>query len=196
MASTVRHIVIDMQRLFAETTAWHTPAVMEILPNVLLLAHAFPDETIFAKFMLPRSADEAHGAWQAYYRRWSMLTTETIDPAVQDLVAPLALLAASNNVVEKTTYSVFSAPGFAERLSTENVRTLIFSGVETDVCVLSSVFDAIDAGFEVVVAADAVGSASPQSHQAVLDLLLPRMPDQVRLSSTAALVAQAAGGKA
>ena len=190
MTSAIRHIVIDMQRIFAEETAWHTPAVAEILPNVLALARAFPDQTIFAKFMLPRSADEAHGSWQTYYRRWSMLTTDNIDPSIKDLVAPLHAIAAPERVVEKTTYSAFAVPGFAERLSSEGVRTLIFSGVETDVCVLASVFDAVDAGFDVLIAVDAVGSSSPPAHQATLDLLLPRMPDQVRLITTRELLAQ------
>ncbi len=29
------HVVIDMQRLFAEDTVWHTPSLHDILPNVL-----------------------------------------------------------------------------------------------------------------------------------------------------------------
>ncbi|MDB5552099.1 MAG: cysteine hydrolase [Rhizobium sp.] len=188
VAPGIRHIVIDMQRLFAEDTPWHTPAVWDILPNVLELTRAFPNETIFAKFMLPPRIEDATGRWQNYYRRWSMLTTENIDPAIQDLVAPLQDMASAASIVEKTGYSVFSVPGFSERLIAEGVETLVFSGVETDVCVLGSVFDAIDAGFDVAVAIDAVGSSSPESHQATLDLVFPRLPDQLRLSTTADLI--------
>ena len=188
MTAGIRHIAIDMQRLFAEETAWHTPAVTEILPNVLTLARAFPEQTIFAKFMLPHRASDASGRWRDYYRRWSMLTTEAIDPAIQDLVAPLKELASPGSIVEKQGYSVFSAAGFSERLAAEGVDTLIFSGVETDVCVLASVLDAIDEGFDVAVAVDAVGSSSPQAHRAMLDHIFPRLPEQLRLSPTADLL--------
>ena len=186
-----RHIVIDMQRLFAEETVWHTPAVTEILPNVLDLTRAFTGRTLFAKFMVPAAPSHATGRWRTYYERWSMLTTGTMDPAMQDLVAPLAALAEHRNVIEKTTYSIFGAPGFHERMSAESVDTLIFSGVETDVCVLASLFDAIDAGFHVIVASDAIGSSAPLSHAATVEHILPRMPEQVEFRTTAELVAAA-----
>jgi nicotinamidase-related amidase len=188
--SNIRHIVIDMQRLFAEETVWHTPVMAEILPNVLKLTNAYPENTLFAKFMVPHTPEHAPGSWETYYRRWSMLTTGQMDPAMQDLMAPLAAVAPKTALVEKTTYSIFGIEGFANRLRQENVDTIIFSGVETDVCVLASVFDAVDAGFHVVVATDAVGSSSPLSHDAILAHVLPRMPDQIELATTAELIAR------
>ena len=189
-----RHVVIDMQRLFAEDTAWHTPAITEILPNVLTLCNAFEGRTLFAKFMLPHTPDHAAGRWRDYYRRWSMLTTAEFDPAFQDLMAPLAARARPEDVLEKPTYSVFQIPGLAERLRGEGVEKLVFSGVETDICVLASVFDAIDAGFHAVVISDAVGSSAPAAHRATLDHVLSRMPDQIDIIPTAWAVA--AGGYA
>jgi nicotinamidase-related amidase len=190
VASNIRHIVIDMQRLFAEETVWHTPVMAEILPNILKLADAYPENTLFAKFMVPHAPEHAPGSWETYYRRWSMLTTGQMDPAMQDLMAPLAAIAPKTALVEKTTYSIFGVEGFADRLRRENVDTIIFSGVETDVCVLASVFDAVDAGFHVVVATDAVGSSSLPSHEAILTHVLPRMPDQIALATTAELTAR------
>jgi nicotinamidase-related amidase len=190
-ARHIRHIVIDMQRLFAEETVWHTPVMAAILPNVLKLADAYYGKTLFAKFMVPHAPEHAAGSWRTYYRRWSMLTTGVMDPAMQDLMAPLAAIAPKASLIEKTTYSIFGVDGFADGLRRERVDTIIFSGVETDVCVLASVFDAVDAGFHVVVATDAVGSSSPQSHEAVLTHVLPRMPEQIELATTAALVARA-----
>src|ERR1700712_4106944 len=138
VARNVRHIVIDMQRLFAEETVWHTPVMTEILPNVLKLSEAYPANTLFAKFMVPHAPEHAPGSWETYYRRWSMLTTGQMDPALQDLMPPLAAIAPKAALVEKTTYSIFGVEGFAERLRQESVDTIIFSGVETDVCVLAS----------------------------------------------------------
>ncbi len=191
LAGNARHIVIDMQRLFAEETAWHTPAVTDILPNVLALTAAFSGRTLFAKFMVPAAPHHANGRWRTYYERWSELTTGTMDPAMQDLVAPLAALARPQDIIEKTTYSIFGASGFQEKMAAEGVDTLIFSGVETEVCVLASLFDAIDAGYHVIVASDAVGSSAPLSHAATVEHVLPRMPEQVTFLTTAELIAAA-----
>jgi nicotinamidase-related amidase len=183
----VRHIAIDMQRLFAEKTVWHTPVIADLLPNVLRLAEIFDGRTLFAKFMVPLAPHHANGRWQVYYERWSMLTTQTMDPAMQDLIAPLAALATSKTTIEKTTYSIFGAADFEQSLRETGVDTLVFSGVETDVCVLASLFDAVDAGFHVIVASDAVGSSDMQSHAAILQHVLPRMPDQIEVVRTNAI---------
>src|ERR1700712_5000043 len=190
VARNIRHIVIDMQRLFAEETVWHTPVMAEILPNILKLAEAYSDNTLFAKFMVPHAPEHAPGSWETYYRRWSMLTTGEMDPAMQDLMAPLATIAPKTAIVEKTTYSIFGVEGFAYSLRRAEVDTIIFSGIETDICVLASVFDAVDAGFHVVIAIDAVGSSSPASHEAILTHVLPRMPEQIELATTAELIAR------
>jgi nicotinamidase-related amidase len=93
--------------------------------------------------------------------------------------------------VEKTTYSIFGAAGFEQGLHGAGVDTLVFSGVETDVCVLASVFDAIDAGFHVIIAADAVGSSDMESHAAIMRHVVPRMPDQIEVMSTKEIAALA-----
>jgi nicotinamidase-related amidase len=61
-------------------------------------------------------------------------------------------------VVAKTSFSVFGEDRFREELAKLSPHTLIFCGVETHVCVLSSVFDALEAGYPVIIAADAVSS--------------------------------------
>ncbi|WP_421869506.1 cysteine hydrolase [Pararhizobium sp.] len=182
------HLVIDMQRLFAEETEWHTPAIAVILPNVLKLSRARPSDTLFARFVVPQNADAAKGAWKTYYRRWSSVTLDAIDPAMLGLVAPLVAIADDRSIVDKETYSIFGSKGFSERLQTAGIDTLIFSGVETDVCVYASVLDAVDAGYRVILAADALASSNVQAHDAVLETLVPRLSDQVEVLSTDAIL--------
>lgn len=182
------HLVIDMQRLFAENTAWHAPALAGLVPAVERLLRAGPARRIFARFTTPATADEARGRWRAYYRRWDAVTGARLDPAMLDLVAPLAALARPGEVVDKPTYSVFAVPGFAERLEAMGVDTLVMSGVETDACVLASLYGAVDRGFHVVLPIDAVASASRTAHEAVLDHLLPRLADQVELTTVEAVL--------
>jgi nicotinamidase-related amidase len=182
------HLVIDMQRLFADETAWHTPAIRTILPNVVRLSRERLAETLFVKFIVPQRAEDAKGRWKNYYRRWSMVTGEALAPGMLDLVEPLALLAGADAQVEKETFSVFGTPGFAERLESLGIDTLVFSGVETDVCVHASVLDAIDLGFRVIVAADAVASGNETAHAMILAHLLPRFAEQLEIASTQAIL--------
>jgi len=182
------HVVIDMQRLFAEDTEWGTPAIGTILPNVLKICQARPAETVFARFVVPQTADDACGSWKTYYRRWSSVTLDVLDVAMLDLVAPLAALADETSIIDKATYSIFGSAGFPERLKAAGIDTLIFSGAETDVCVYASVLDAVDAGYRVILAADALASSDEAAHTVVLNTLVPRLSEQIEVLSTQAIL--------
>ena len=182
------HIVIDMQRLFAEHTEWHTPPLMQILPNVTLLAQASGARTVYARFITPANPGAAPRQWQAYYRRWASVTTDQMDPALFDLVAPLADLARSGHTIDKPTFSLFGTAEFADLLTRLGTDTLIFTGVETDMCVLASVLPAVDLGLRVIIVTDAVGSSDQAAHDATITHLLPRLSDQIELTDTATIL--------
>jgi nicotinamidase-related amidase len=183
-SSNVRHIAIDMQRLFAERTDWYSPSMMTILPNVLRLSSALRGQTLYARFTVPRDAEEAHGCWRDFYRRWSTINSRQLRADMIDLVAPLAELATPEQIFDKPGYSIFSSPALDTRLRDAMVDTLILSGVETDVCVYSSVLSAIDLGYSVVLASDALASPDDEAHRAVLLHLAPRLPEQIKIMTT------------
>ncbi|WP_371818030.1 isochorismatase family protein [Bradyrhizobium sp. CCBAU 53421] len=58
-------------------------------------------------------------------------------------------------------------------------------GGETDVCVLATVLAAIDIGYRVIVAEDALCSSSAQSHHALLQLYAERFSIQIEVTPTA-----------
>ena len=65
-----------------------------------------------------------------------------------------------SDYVEKTTFSCCGEKSFIETLKNQGVKTVVVTGMETHVCVLQTVIDLLDAGFNVHVAADAVCSRS------------------------------------
>lgn len=188
--ATTLHLAIDMQRLFAEPTVWHAPDLAGIVPAVERLSRARPDHTLFIRFVPPDRPAAASGRWQRYYERWPEVTGERRPPGHVGLVAPLAGLAAEDTLADKGTYSAFGAPALRRRLEAEPITTLVLSGVETDVCVLATLFDAVDHGYRVVVARDAVASGSREAHDAVLAHVLPRLPEQVDLATVDAILAR------
>ncbi|BDA84393.1 hypothetical protein Sa4125_19350 [Aureimonas sp. SA4125] len=188
------HLVVDMQRIFAERTEWYSPTMADVLPAILRLASARPRETLYSRFTVPDHAGAATGRWKTYYQRWSMFTGERMDPGLVDLVEPLKALALPGNVYDKPTYSLFETEPFVKRLAADGTDTIILTGVETDVCVLATLFAAVDRGFRVVAVSDALTSSDEASHRSIMDILLPRMPEQVDIADADEVLAAWATG--
>jgi nicotinamidase-related amidase len=192
---TTVHLAIDMQRVFAETTAWHMPGFHEIVPNVAAIAGALPERSFFTRFVVPHTAEHAHGQWQTYYRRWAEFTGALMPPDLVEIVHSLAAYATPARLIDKFTYSVFEAPDCVLRLAALDTTTIIFTGVETDVCVLASMMTAVDRGYRVIAVSDALGSSSAEGHHATLTHVLSRLPDQVEIVDTATVLAAIEEGR-
>jgi len=182
------HVAIDVQRMFAETTDWQVPTLDSVVPQILALANGHRSSTVFTRFITPKDPRSMSGQWQRYYTRWRSMVRDRMDDAMLDLVEPLQPLATPANVFDKATYSAFGNVEFARYLAMRQARSLVLSGVETDVCVLATALDAVDRGFRVIVAADAVTSWSPAGHRAALDGVLPRFDQQIEIAATAEIL--------
>ncbi|MFM0259693.1 cysteine hydrolase family protein [Paraburkholderia sediminicola] len=61
----------------------------------------------------------------------------------------------AHRVVEKSSVSVFAGTDLAQKLKDDGITRLVIGGLMTHACVAGAARDAVPAGFEVVVAADA-----------------------------------------
>jgi nicotinamidase-related amidase len=183
------HLCIDMQNLFAEDTPWNTPWMKRVLPVVTRIAERHPERTIFTRFIPVPRPEEAGGTWRRFYRRWAELTLGRIDPELLELVPPLRHLAPPGTVIDKRVYSPFSEPELPGLLRERQIDTLVITGAETDVCVLAAVMDAVDLGYRVVLATDAVCSSSDRTHDALMTLYGSRFSEQIETADTEAILA-------
>jgi nicotinamidase-related amidase len=183
------HICIDMQNVFAEDTPWHTPWMARVLPVVTRIAERHPSRTVFTRFIPPRRPDRMPGSWQRYYERWRELTLERIEPRLIELVPPLAALAPPAEVIDKRVYSPFSESELGDLLRRRRIDGLVITGAETDVCVLAAVLDAVDLGYRVVLATDALCSSSDATHDALLTLYRNRFTQQIETASSETILA-------
>lgn len=71
-------------------------------------------------------------------------------------------------VIVKHSFSGFHGTRLEEMLRERNIFTLVIAGVQTNVCVDSTVREAHSRGFYVVVAEDCVASHMPEEHLATL----------------------------
>jgi nicotinamidase-related amidase len=183
------HLCIDMQRLFADQTPWHTPWMSRVLPIVTRIAEAHPEQTIFTRFIPARDPDELPGSWRRYYRRWADLTLDRIDPGLVELVPQLARLIPPAITIDKRVYSPFSEPRLLRLLRQRHTESLVITGAETDICVLATVLDAVDRGYRVILAADALCSSSDQTHDALMTLYRARFREQIETAESETILA-------
>ncbi|MET4175285.1 MULTISPECIES: cysteine hydrolase [unclassified Bradyrhizobium] len=183
------HLCIDMQGLFAPGAPWATPWMERALPQALKLTAHAPQRTVFTRFIPVRNKAEARGVWKAYYEKWECVTRDQVDPRLLELVPPLARFVPPATVIDRQAYCAFSNSRLQAFLDQHHVETLIVSGGETDVCVLATVLAAVDTGYRVILAEDALCSSSDESHDALINLYTRRFSLQIEVAPVVSIIA-------
>jgi len=188
LSATTAHLCVDMQRIFAEDTPWGTPWMRRVLPQVVRLCEGFPAQTWFTRFIPVRSPGDGAGTWRRYYQHWSAMTLDIIGEEMVALLPELELFVPPARVIDKRTYSPWFDRQLQDQISECGVDTLVISGGETDICVLATVLGAIDHGYRVVVAADALCSSANETHEATLEIYNDRFGQQLETASVAEIL--------
>jgi len=182
------HLCVDMQRIFAKGGIWETPWMERVLPVIVPIAARYSARTVFTRFIPPVSPADAPGQWKSYFERWEIATRQSLGGSQLGLVSELARYAPPATIVDKPAYSAFFRSSLAEFLFERHVRTIVVSGAETDVCVLSTVLDAVNIGFRVVIVEDALCSSSDAGHDALMTMYRLRFNEQIDLTTAEQLV--------
>jgi nicotinamidase-related amidase len=74
-------------------------------------------------------------------------------------------------VVDKPGYGAFHRTGLEDLLQRRAIRSLLLCGVTTEVCVHSTLREAVDRGFACVTAGDACAAGNPALQQPALDMI-------------------------
>jgi len=96
---------------------------------------------------------------------------------------------ATEPVIDKPGFGAFYATDLEHLLRVAGVRTLVISGVTTDICVHSTLREAVDRGFECFTAGDACAAGDPAIHGAMLACIDGEGGILGRVVSTEAVVA-------
>lgn len=78
-------------------------------------------------------------------------------------------LDSETKIIEKTSFSAFEA--IKNELKKHNKKQIIVCGIETHICVLQTVLDLIENGYEVAVIKDACGSRNPEESISAIERL-------------------------
>jgi nicotinamidase-related amidase len=175
------HLCIDMQNIFAHGGIWQTPWMERVLPAIVDISARYTARTVFTRFITPLAAEDRPGRWRRYFTKWKCATRSQLPADQLELVPSLRRFAPPAAVIDKTGYSAFSESALASFLREKSVSTLIVTGAETDVCVLSTVLDAVDLGLRVVIVEDALCSSFDEGHDALMTLYRNRFAEQIEL---------------
>ncbi len=178
------HICVDMQKVFAEPTEWWTPWAYKILPQIIALTEFDSSRTIFTRFIPALQNEKATGMWKRYYERWECMTLKKINPSLIDLIPDLSKFVPPAVVVDKHVYGPWLETALHQYLQKRGINTLIISGGETDICVLATVLGAIDFGYRVILASDALCSSKDDSHDSIMHIYKNRFNIQLEVHDT------------
>jgi nicotinamidase-related amidase len=186
--ATAVHLCIDMQLMFAEDTKWASTALAKILPAVTEICNLAPSRTVFTRFLTPHHLKAARRQWRRFYQGSPSMLAKNLKPEQLDLVPELRRFLPPAHVVDRYVFSAFAAPALALFLEELDADTTIFTGIESDVCVLATALSAIDRGYRVIIVEDGVASSRSSGHRAVMEGVLPRFDQQVEIIKAAALM--------
>jgi nicotinamidase-related amidase len=105
--------------------------------------------------------------------------------AIHDRVAPEA----DDIVVRKTRVGAFSTTDLDDQLRAHGVDTLILAGISTSGVVLSTVRDAHDRDYRVLVLADATADREPDVHEFLVQKIFPRQAGVIEIKDLEGLLA-------
>jgi len=77
----------------------------------------------------------------------------------------------SDLVLEKRSYDAFHGTKLDQELKKRGIKSLVFTGVTTNICIQNSVADAFFRGYEVVVAEDCVQAPTEEDHKRGLEYM-------------------------
>ena len=101
-----------------------------------------------------------------------MVVTEQYPQGLGNTVAELSeLFAEGTPVLAKTSFSCFGDENFVNAVDVEKRPVMIIAGIESHVCVAQTALDALNAGFKVFIASDAVSSRKKSDWEMALAML-------------------------
>ena len=155
LSVSTAHLCVDMQSSVGRGYAVaHAVDGERVRPVIAELARYCAHATIFTRFIPPYRPEDVSGTWRRYFDRWYELTRQNIDLELLKLVPELQELVPPATILDKQVYSPFHDGRLARYLRQREIDTLVISGTETDVCVLTAVLTAVDYGYRVVIAVD------------------------------------------
>lgn len=117
-------------------------------------------------------------------RLGSALHSNSSTTAIHERVAPEP----GDIVVRKTRVGAFTTTDLHEQLRERAITTLVLAGVATSGVVLSTVRDAADRDYQIIVLADGIADRDPEVHKVLTEKIFPRQADVITIAQLSDLL--------
>jgi nicotinamidase-related amidase len=178
------HLCIDMQLMFAIETKWASEAIWRALPAIVEISGRYTPQTVFTRFICPKSLAETSGQWTRFYADAEGMLSNNLHPSMMDLLPELEKFVPPAKIMDRKVFSALASADLRQLFAKDSIEALVISGFETDVCVLATVLAAIDMGLRVVLVKDALASSSEAGEKAALDQVFSRFDQQIEVIDT------------
>jgi nicotinamidase-related amidase len=115
------------------------------------------------------------------------MTIDRLGLEIIDIVPALAKFVPPARTFDKHVYSPWIGSNLHQQLRSAGIDTVIITGGETDVCVLSTMLGAVDWGLRVLVT-DALCSSADETHEAIMNVYMNWFGAQVETVTTQTLI--------
>jgi len=160
-------LVLDMQKFFLdETSHAFVPSSKAIIPNIRKILDAYRKSNypvIFTRHALKK--DEKPGIMGEWWN--DVVREDNKYSEIADVLQPLE----KEKVIKKNRYSAFYKTGLRKFLKKKNIKSVVVTGVMTDLCCETTARDAFMNDFLVYFVADATATINEELHLSTLKTL-------------------------
>ena len=153
-------ILIDFQNVYLPGKPWACPTMEQAIENTLRIIDApgSPD-FVLTQYIAP---ENPVGRWKQYNEEYAEINA---DAYLCDFPDPVKQIVTDENVIIKDTYSSMKSPALRSRL--EGKKRVVLTGVVAECCVLATMMEAIDLGYEVVLLCDCISGFNAENEKMV-----------------------------
>ena len=170
-------ILVDFQNVYLPGQPWACPTIEQAIENTLRIIRS-PDapDYVLTQYLPP--ADSV-GRWKQYNEEYAEINA---DPFLSDFPDTIKQIVNEGNLITKDTYSSLKSPALQVRL--EGKKRVVLTGVVAECCVLATMLDAIDLGYEVIYLYDCISGFSDENEKIIRTLAEAFSPVHTKVMSS------------
>ncbi len=157
-------LVIDFQNVYMPGQEWACPSLPEAVKNTRRILEAENSmnrslDILFTKYL---ASEDPAGTWRVYNEEYRSINEDSF---LCDIVKDLKPFAEKHPTAVKSTYSSMKSDQVLK--AAQGKERLILTGVVAECCILSTMMEAIDLGYQVVYLYDCIAGQTPENEAAI-----------------------------
>ena len=170
-------ILVDFQNVYLPGQPWACPTMEQAIENTLrIIRSTNAPDYVLTQYLPPSNPV---GRWKQYNEEFAEINA---DPFLSDFPGAIKQIINEGNLITKDTYSSLKSPALQARLAGK--KRVVLTGVVAECCVLATMLDAIDLGYEVIYLYDCISGFSDENEKIIRTLAEAFSPVHTKVMSS------------